>query len=465
MEAAAPFIAMDIEQALLGAILCDSGVLDRIEGQLVVDDFSEARHRRLFEIFVDAHQAGHRIDYRLAIATLGPDAATQITSELTVAQYVARLAAEAVDIQSAKSYARSIRDLADKRRLVDIADRIKSSATGIRSVTDLAVEAMEDLDAIASMQTASHLSAVDFGAAADRLLENMTVRMQNPGTITGISTGLTDLDAKTGGYQRGELTIVAGRPGMGKSGLAVSSGRQSAAQIHYFSLEMTAESLAARTLTDAIFDRHDPIAYSDVIAGRLADAQAQRIVDAKRELRLPIKIEVQAGLSVQQIAARARKHQQSLRRRDADLDIVVVDHLHLIRASDRYHGNKTYEITEISAGLKALAKELNVAVVALAQLNRAVESRDDKRPNLSDLRESGSIEQDADLVMLLFREEHYLGRPCANQKDDDARVARLMEVRNKLEIDVAKARNGPTGIVPVFFDVASNAIRNWSRAA
>jgi hypothetical protein len=127
MEAAAPFIAMDIEQALLGAILCDSGVLDRIEGQLVVDDFSEARHRRLFEIFVDAHQAGHRIDYRLAIATLGPDAATQITPELTIAQYVARLAAEAVDIRSAKSYARSIRDLADKRRLVDIALRYEKA--------------------------------------------------------------------------------------------------------------------------------------------------------------------------------------------------------------------------------------------------------------------------------------------------------------------------------------------------
>ena len=119
----------------------------------------------------------------------------------------------------------------------------------------------------------------------------------------------------------------------------------------------------------------------------------------------------------------------------------------------------------MSAGLKALAKDLNVAVVALAQLNRAVENRDDKRPNLSDLRESGSIEQDADLVLLLFREAYYLDRPCPNPADEDARVARLTEVRYRLDIDIAKARNGPTGIVPVFFDVATNAVRSWSRAA
>jgi replicative DNA helicase len=294
----------------------------------------------------------------------------------------------------------------------------------------------------------------------------MTARMQNPGVLSGISTGLTTLDAKTGGYQRGELTIVAGRPGMGKSGFGISSARQSGAAVHYFSLEMTPEALTARALTDAIYDHRDPVAYFDVIAGRFADdAQAQRIIDAQRELRLPIKIDAQAGLSVQQIAARARRQQQFLQRKgEDDLDLVVVDHLHLVRASDRYRGNRVSELTEISAGLKALAKELNVAVVALAQLNRSLESRDDKRPTLSDLRDSGSIEQDADLVLLLYREAYYLDRPCAKPKDDDARVARLIEVRNKLEIDVAKARNGPTGIVPLFYDVACNAIRNWSRA-
>jgi replicative DNA helicase len=466
MEAAAPHIAVEIEQALLGAILHDSSVLDRIEGQLVSDDFGEQLHRRLFEGFAEARQAGRHIDLRLAIASLGHDAGTQITPEFTAAQYVARLASEAIDTQSAKSYAHSIRETADKRRLVDIADRIKASATSVRSVSDLAVEAIEDLDAIASMQTASHLAPVDVGTAAERLVESMTVRMQNPGALTGISTGLADLDAKTGGYQRGELTIIAGRPGMGKSAFGISSSRQSAAQIQYFSLEMTADAVTARALTDAIFDHRDPVAYFDVISGRVSVEQAQRVVDAQREfINLPIKIDAQAGLSVQQIAARARKHQQWLRRKGKDLDMVVVDHLHLVRASDRYRGNKVAEVTEVSAGLKALAKDLNVAVVALAQLNRAVENRDDKRPNLSDLRESGSIEQDADLVLLLYREEYYLGRPCPNRTDEDARVTRLMEVERRLEVEIAKARNGPRGIVPLFFDAATNAVRNWSRAA
>jgi replicative DNA helicase len=466
MEAGAPVIAVEIEQALLGAILHDPNVLDRIDGQLVADDFSEQLHRRLFESFASARQAGHHIDLRLAIAALGPDVASQVTPELTAAQYVARLASEAVGTQSAKSYAHSVRDAADRRRLIETADRIKACATSTRPVSDLAIEAIEDLDVIASMQTASHLSAVDIGTAAERLVEEMTVRMQNPSTITGITTGLTDLDRKTGGYQRGELTIVAGRPGMGKSGFAASSARQSGAAVHYFSLEMTAEALTARALTDAIYDHRDPIAYSDLIAGRFADdAQAQRIVDAQREFHLPIRIDAQAGLSVQQIAARARKYQQSLQRRGADLDIVVVDHLHLVRASDRYRGNKVAEVTEVSAGLKALAKDLNVAVVALAQLNRAVENRDDKRPNLSDLRESGSIEQDADLVLLLFREAYYLRQSCANPVEEDARVARELEVRHRLEVDIAKARNGPTGTVTLFFDAAANAVRNLSRAA
>jgi replicative DNA helicase len=444
MEAAAPFIAVEIEQALLGAILHDPNVLDRVDGQLIADDFSEALHRRLFEGFLEAHQAGRHIDLRLAIASLGPDASTQLTTEVTAAQYVARLASEAIGTQGAKSYAHTIREMADKRRLVEAADRIKLAIAGTRAAEEVAIEAIEELDAVASQRFAPHLASVGIGTAAERLVESMTSRMQNPGAITGISTGLTDLDAKTGGYQRGELTIAAGRPGMGKSGLGVSSAVQSGAAVHYFSLEMTAEALTARALTDAIYDHKDPIAYFDVIAGRLTDGQAQQIVNAQREFNLPIKIDAQAGLSVQQIAARARRQQQFLQRKGADLDMVVVDHLHLVRASDRYRGNKVAEVTEVSAGLKALAKDLNVAVVALAQLNRAVESRDDKRPNLSDLRESGSIEQDADLVLLLFREAYYLNRPYPDPADEHARVARLAEVRHRLEIDIAKARNGPT---------------------
>jgi replicative DNA helicase len=236
MEAAAPLIAVEIEQGLLGAILCDSSVLDRIDGEVVVDDFGEAMHRRLFGSFVEAHEAGRRIDLRLAIAALGQDASAQLTPEFTAAQYVARLAAESTGTILASDYARTIREMADKRRSVEIVDRFKAAISGSRSITDLAVEAIEDFDAIVSMRAAPHQSAVDIFTAAERLVAKMTERMQNPGAITGITTGFSDLDAKTGGYQRGELSIVAGRPGMGKSALGVSGCRQATAAGHHVHL-------------------------------------------------------------------------------------------------------------------------------------------------------------------------------------------------------------------------------------
>ena len=188
----------------------------------------------------------------------------------------------------------------------------------------------------------------------------------------------------------------------------------------------------------------DPIPYWEIARGKLAESQAQKVVDAAHDLRdLPIVIDPQPSLTVSQIAARARKHARALERQGKTLDVVYVDHIHIIKPNDRYRGNRTAEITEISGALKALAKELNVAVVGLAQLNRAVEGRDDKRPTMADLRDSGSLEQDADLIVFLYREEYYLQRRCSDPNSEDRRIARLAEVRNKLELIIAKQRNGP----------------------
>jgi replicative DNA helicase len=255
---------------------------------------------------------------------------------------------------------------------------------------------------------------------------------------------------------------------MGKSALAISSARQASAAGCtgiYFSLDMTPKALSGRALTDAIFDHRDPIAYSDAANGSLSNAQAQRIIAAQREFRPLFEIDPQGGLTTSQIAARARKYQQSLARQGRTLDVVWIDHLHLVRASERYRGNATGELTEITAGLKVLAKDLNVPVVALAQLNRAAEGRDDKRPTLADLRQSGSIEQDADLVLLLYREAYYLERPSPDPSDEGIRIARLMEVRNRIEVIIAKNRNGRICTVPLFCNIAANAFRNLSRAA
>jgi replicative DNA helicase len=460
-----PFISIEVEQALLGAILLDPAVLDAIDGKVSPFDFCEPIHQRLFEGFVMAHAEGRRLDVRLAAMALGPDGTTAITPELNASQYVARLATEAIGTRQAPDYARTIRDLADKRRLVDVADRIKAVAAA-QPVTDIAVEAIEELDAIATSRVGSHQARISMGDAAEQFVGDMAVAMQNPGRITGTTTGLSDLDAKTNGFQRGELIIIGGRPGMGKSGLAVSSARQAAAAGCtgiYFSLEMTPKALSGRALTDAIFDHRDPIAYSDAAQGLLSNGQAQRVIDAQREFRPPFEIDPQGGLTVSQIAARARKYQHTLARQGRSLDTVWVDHLHLVRASERYRGNSTAELTEISGGLKVLAKDLDVPVVALAQLNRAVEGRDDKRPSLADLRQSGSIEQDADLVMLLYREAYYLDRPCSDPAEEGTRIARLMEVQNRLEVIIAKNRNGPICTVPLFCHIAANAFRNTAR--
>jgi replicative DNA helicase len=328
----------------------------------------------------------------------------------------------------------------------------------------LAQHTIERLDEIVMAHTETHVPRVAIGEAAAQAVDRMSAVMARNGAIGGITTGLKTLDDLTDGLHRGEFALVAGRPGMGKSGLMQSSALKTAAAGYnglIFSLEMGSVSLGSRAISDLLHDPHDPIPYWRIARGDLADNQAQRVVDAAVDLRnLPLVIDLQPSLTVSQIAARTRKHARALARQGKTLDLVYVDHIHIISPNDRYRGNRTAEITEISAGLKALAKELNVALLGLAQLSRAVESRDDKRPTMADLRDSGSLEQDADLIVFLYREEYYLQRRYADPSNEDRRVARLAEVRNKLELFIAKQRNGPTGSLHVFFDCASNAARD-----
>jgi replicative DNA helicase len=227
---------------------------------------------------------------------------------------------------------------------------------------------------------------------------------------------------------------------------------------------MSAENVSDRMLSDACFSPRSATPYFDIARGRVSNDQAEAVIETKRSMAtLPVRIDPQGGLTVGQIAARARRNKQRLERDGKTLDLLVVDHLHIIKPSSRYSGNRVAEITEISAGLKALAKELNVPLVALAQLSRHVEGRDDKHPVLADLRDSGSLEQDADVILFLYREAYYLQSPISDPAKDQARIARLAEVKNVLEANVAKQRNGPVGSVTLFFDPASNAARNISR--
>jgi replicative DNA helicase len=252
---------------------------------------------------------------------------------------------------------------------------------------------------------------------------------------------------------------------MGKTALAVCiAGTTSKAgePTFFSSLEMGDISLSTRSLADRAFERNRPIPYYDIANGTLNDAQAQRVIEAARQQReWPLKIDPAPGLTVSQIAARARRHKQTLERQGLRLGPVIVDHMHIVRPSNRYSGARVNEVGEISAALKALAKELDVPVIALAQLSRALENRDDKRPTMADLRDSGTIEQDADAIIFVYREAYYLERSTgANAEQEAIRVDRLIDAKDQLEAIVAKQRNGPTGTVHLFCNIACNAVRD-----
>lgn len=467
-EPETPIACVEVEQELLGAILANGEALDMAARYIEAADFFEPVHRELYSAFANARGAGRAITLTLANAALGALGNAEIMPGMNGKQYLARLAASATTVINAPDFAKIIRETSDRRKLDAVGDALKQAAHTQVDPASISHDGVSALDKIANRYADQHMMRISIGGAAERSIARMAMAMQNQGRITGISTGLRDLDGKINGLQRGDFIVLAGRPGMGKSGLAVSCLRQSGANSIYFSLEMGAESLADRILSDMVFDHKNPVPYFDIARGSLSMEAAERVTDAARTLRNSRKIEIepQGGLTVGQIAARARKHKQFLEQQGKTLDVVCVDHMHITRPSTRYSGNRVSELTEISGGLKALAKELNVPVLALAQLSRQVESRDDKRPMLSDLRDSGAIEQDADVIIFLYREAYYLERMIsADSKQEEGALDALAQTKNELEAIIAKQRNGPTGTVKLFCNIACNAIRDLARVA
>jgi replicative DNA helicase len=325
----------------------------------------------------------------------------------------------------------------------------------------VATGAIERLDEIVAVDGRAHATRFEIASAADDAITHIAELIQNPNR-RALNWGLRELDNLAPCFDAGNLVVFAGRPGMGKTGVVLSSMLRAAREgfrVLFFSLEMTAQALAMRAIADLCYDPRQPISYFDLQRGKIADTDWDRIEDARRLLRtVPLIVEEQPAVTVSQIATRARKEKQRLERQGATLDGIVVDHIHIMAATNRYAGSRVHEVSEISAGLKALAKELCVPVLALAQLNRAVEGRDNKRPQLSDLRDSGSLEQDADAVIFAYRAEYYLDKPCDDPGEEVVRRERFSEVQHKLELNVAKQRSGPTGTVVVRFDAASNHI-------
>ena len=467
----AAVVNIETEQALIGACLGNADVLDIVDGIVSPEDFSEPVHVQIFDAFLRARDEGRRISVELVKAVLGNDAHVRLFEGMTTGAYIALLASNATTIVNAPDFARIVAESANYRRLIAASNKLRERAgTGFVAGTpeEIANEFISDLDAIAS--SGPKRSTRSFAGDAARLAREAAEERHLHGVEIGLSWGLADLDAVTKLYP-GELTILAARPSMGKTTVGLATCLHAAKHgdgVLFYSLEMGAMSVGMRALSDLCFDNwRQPIAYADIRDGRLPADGLERLIEAEETLRhYPLVIDDQAGLTVTQIVARAKTGRKQLEKMGARLGLICVDHLGLIAASDRYAGSRHLELGAITTALRQMAKEMQVPVLLLCQLSRGVEGRDNKRPMLSDLRESGRIEEDADAVVLLYREAYYLERAKETDPDKDmARIERLLHCRNLLEINVAKQRQGATRTVEVYVSMPHNAVRNVARAA
>src|SRR5215475_11692407 len=454
---------IDAEQALIGAILVNNEAFYRVSDFLTPDHFYEPIHQKIFEIAGSLIRAG-KIATPVTLKTFLP---TDFEiGGLTVSKYLARLAAEATTVINAGDYGRTIYDLATRRLLIVIGEDMVNVAYD--APVDLAPQNQIE-DAERRLYELAETGRYDggfqgFAQALTTAVDMAANAYSRDGKLSGISTGLDGLDAKLGGLQKSDLVILAGWPGMGKTALATNlayniarawrgevqpDGRTATVNggiVGFFSLEMSAEQLATRMIAE-----QTEIPSYRIRRGEIEPTDFDRIVETAREMeKLPLYIDESGGLSIAQLAARARRL-----KRQRGLDLLVVDYIQLLQGSSRRaEQGRVQEVTEITTNLKALAKELNVPIIALSQLSRQVESRDDKRPQLSDLRESGSIEQDADVVLFVYREEYYLANkePRAGTPEYEKWQLDMSLVHGKAEVIIGKQRHGPTGTVELQFD-------------
>ena len=451
---------IEAEQSLLGAILVNNDAYYRVSDFLEAGHFIEDLHRRIYEVATSLIKAG-KVATPITMKTFLGD---QDLGGNTVSQYLARLAAEATTVINAEDYGRTIYDLAVRRNLINIGEdmvNVAFDAPVETSPRDQIEEAERRLYALA--ETGRYDGGFQrFSDALTAAIDMAAAAYKREGALSGISSGLIDLDKSLGGLQPSDLVILAGRPAMGKTSLVtniafnIAKAYRSEKQqdgslktvnggiVGFFSLEMSAEQLATRIIAE-----QSGVPSYKIRRGDMREDDFYKITEAAREMQsIPFYIDQTGGISIAQLAARARRL-----KRQRGLDILIVDYLQLLSGSSKKGENRVQELTEITTGLKALAKELSVPLVALSQLSRQVESRDDKRPQLSDLRESGSIEQDADVVMFVYREEYYLKNkePKPGTEEYFKWQSEMDQVHGKAEVIIGKQRHGPTGTVQLAF--------------
>ena len=469
--------SVEAEQQLLGAILTNNDVYDRIASIIGPQHFYDPVHARIYEIAA-ARIAKNALASPVTLKAFMED--DEGLKELGGPAYLARLAGTAISAVAVRDYAQMIYDLAIRRELIALGRDISDKAARVEISSEpkeQIVEAEQRLYKL-SEQGQSETGFQSFLRAVTDAVNVANAAYQREGGLAGISTGLVDMDKKLGGLHRSDLLILAGRPSMGKTSLATNiafniakaykrgrlpdgaEGAVDGGVVGFYSLEMSAEQLAARILSEA-----SEVPSEQIRRGDMTEAEFRRFVDAAKALEAcPLYIDDTPALPISQLAARARRL-----KRTHGLDCLIVDYLQLVRPASA-KDSRVNEVSEITQGLKAIAKELDIPVVALSQLSRQVESRDDKRPQLSDLRESGSIEQDADVVMFVFREEYYAERekPSDDRLDEMAAWQERMErLHGKAEVIIGKQRHGPIGTVELSFEGRftrfGNLVKPWQQ--
>ena len=445
---------IEAEQALLGSLLINNDIIDEISNIVNPNIFYDPAHVKIYEKIEALNNKG-MIANPITLKNFFEK--ENMLNEVGGTEYLVKITRFSGSTKQAIDYAKIIHEMYLRRELIQISDNLSNDTLNASSQNynaETIIESTEkSLFDLAERGSFSQ-SFLKFNQALDQTIEMATLAMQNDQGIVGVPTGLSELDQKLGGLHKSDLIILAGRPSMGKTALATNIAynaaqnifnKQEKSSVAFFSLEMSSEQLSTRILSEQA-----RIKSNDIRRGKVTEEEINRYIETSRNIyNLPLYIDETPAITISTLSNRARRIKRLF-----GLSLIVVDYIQLMRSNSNKNDNRVQEISEITQGLKALAKELSVPVLALSQLSRAVEQRDDKQPQLADLRESGSIEQDADVVMFVYREEYYLERkqPKLGSIEHAEWQSKMNDVNGLADIILGKQRHGPTGTVKVEFE-------------
>ena len=455
---------LEAEQALLGSILVNNDIIDEISNMVNPSIFYDPAHTKIYEVIEILNNKGMIAN---PITLKNYFEKDEMLDDVGGTEYLVKLTRFSGSTKQAVDYAKVIHEMYLRRELFLVSNNLASETLNSKDKSaEKIIETTEkSLFDLAERGSFSQ-SYMKFNQALDQTIQMATLAMKNDKGIVGVPTGLSDLDEKLGGLHKSDLVILAGRPSMGKTALATNiaynaaqsiMSRQEKSSVAFFSLEMSSEQLSTRILSEQARIKSD-----DIRRGKVTEDEINRYIEASRNIyNLPLYIDETPAINIATLSNRARRIKRLF-----GLNLIVVDYIQLMRANTTNRNDgRVQEISEITQGLKALAKELSVPVLALSQLSRAVEQRDDKQPQLADLRESGSIEQDADVVMFVYREEYYLERkqPKLGSIEHAEWQSKMNDVNGLADIILGKQRHGPTGTIKVEFEGIYTKFKDLSK--